>query len=218
MTIGEKIKYFREKQGMTQAKLAESTGIHPVSIRKYETNKMVPQEQQIERIAEALQVNTIALNSAVISKMRFETVGDVMGVVMLLLSSGILEITWDEDKHKNPVIDTVELKPNTVFSSFLELVSANNNTQKKAVSDFFIKITHTPIIADLLAWYDTHQKYLDELSRATKEETDNPNSRLNQLKALNEHRSNWLQSDRTPFEEMLRQGLEIHETDKIHQI
>ena len=43
MTIGEKIKYFRTRIGITQAKLAELSGIHPVSIRKYETNEMVPQ-------------------------------------------------------------------------------------------------------------------------------------------------------------------------------
>ena len=38
MTIGEKIKYCRKQIGITQDKLAELTGIHPVSIRKYETN------------------------------------------------------------------------------------------------------------------------------------------------------------------------------------
>ena len=42
MTIGKKIKYLREHRGMTQAELAEATGIHPVSIRKYETDKMTP--------------------------------------------------------------------------------------------------------------------------------------------------------------------------------
>ena len=33
MTIGEKIKYCRKQIGITQDKLAELTGIHPVSIR-----------------------------------------------------------------------------------------------------------------------------------------------------------------------------------------
>ena len=51
LTVGDKIKYFRKQRGMTQAQLAELTGIHPVSIRKYEINKMQPQSQQIERIA-----------------------------------------------------------------------------------------------------------------------------------------------------------------------
>ena len=51
MTIGEKIKYCRKQIGITQDKLAELTGIHPVSIRKYETNKMQPQPPQLEKIA-----------------------------------------------------------------------------------------------------------------------------------------------------------------------
>ena len=53
MTIGEKIKYCRKQIGITQDKLAELTGIHPVSIRKYETNKMQPQPPQLEKIAAA---------------------------------------------------------------------------------------------------------------------------------------------------------------------
>ena len=53
MTIGEKIKYCRKQIGITQDKLAELTGIHPVSIRKYETNKMQPQPPQLEKIAVA---------------------------------------------------------------------------------------------------------------------------------------------------------------------
>ena len=42
MTIGERIKYCRKRIHMTQNDLAEATGIHPVTIRKYETNKIVP--------------------------------------------------------------------------------------------------------------------------------------------------------------------------------
>ena len=61
MTIGEKIKYFRTRIGITQAKLAELSGIHPVSIRKYETNKMVPQAPQIDRIAKALGISSLRL-------------------------------------------------------------------------------------------------------------------------------------------------------------
>ena len=40
----------------SQNKLAELTGCHPVSIRKYETNKMQPQPPQLEKIAAALGV------------------------------------------------------------------------------------------------------------------------------------------------------------------
>ena len=56
MTVGKKIKYLREHRGITQAELAKASGIHPVSIRKYETDKMVPQRAQLERLSDALDV------------------------------------------------------------------------------------------------------------------------------------------------------------------
>ena len=51
MTIGEKIKHYRKLSGMTQSELAERSGIHPVTIRKYETKT-----EQIIKIANALGV------------------------------------------------------------------------------------------------------------------------------------------------------------------
>lgn len=89
MTIGEKIKYCRKQIGITQDKLAELTGIHPVSIRKYETNKMQPQPPQLEKIAAALGVSYNALNGNDTAGLRLETVGDLMGVLMVLCNSGI---------------------------------------------------------------------------------------------------------------------------------
>lgn len=62
MDIGERIKFCRKHRGMTQDRLAEETGIHPVSIRKYETGKMVPKPEQIERIAKALNVTYSAIS------------------------------------------------------------------------------------------------------------------------------------------------------------
>lgn len=60
MTIGEKIRYFRTRIDITQGKLAELSSIHPVSIHKYETNKMTL-PPQIEKIAEALEISPFAL-------------------------------------------------------------------------------------------------------------------------------------------------------------
>ena len=95
VNTSEKIKYYRTQLGITQDKLAELTGIHPVSIRKYETNKMQPQPAQLERIAAALGVSYNALNGTDHAGMRFETVGALMGVLMVLTNSGILEIAGE---------------------------------------------------------------------------------------------------------------------------
>lgn len=51
MTIGENIKYYRIRMGITQNQLAALAEIHPVSIRKYETNKMQPQIDILKKLA-----------------------------------------------------------------------------------------------------------------------------------------------------------------------
>ena len=40
MTIGDRIKHYRTRVKMTQNNLAELSAVHPVSIRKYETNRV----------------------------------------------------------------------------------------------------------------------------------------------------------------------------------
>lgn len=54
MTLGEKIKFYRNSRGMTQKYLGALTEIHEVSIRKYEADKIVPKREQLEKIASAL--------------------------------------------------------------------------------------------------------------------------------------------------------------------
>ena len=99
LTVGKRIRYFRKLRGITQDELANLSGIHPVSIRKYETNKMVPQPAQITRIAAALNVNFSALNGSSQLAFRLETVGDLLGLIILLHKCEILVMkgNWGED-------------------------------------------------------------------------------------------------------------------------
>ena len=50
MTLGERIRFCRKSSGLTQDQLAEITGIHTVSINKYEKDKMVPKPDPLEAI------------------------------------------------------------------------------------------------------------------------------------------------------------------------
>lgn len=61
MTTGEKIKKARKSKGLTQKQLAEASGIHLVSIKKYETNKMKPKVPQIQKISSALDISFLLL-------------------------------------------------------------------------------------------------------------------------------------------------------------
>ena len=116
MTIGEKIKYCRKQIGITQDKLAELTGIHPVSIRKYETNKMQPQPPQLEKIAAALGVSYNALNGSDTAGLRLKTVGDLIGVLMVLCNSGVLQISGERGEDMLLKEETVSIQFNPILS------------------------------------------------------------------------------------------------------
>lgn len=58
--IGERIRELRKRRGMTQKELAESSGLSVTSIQGYEYGKFTPKIQQLERIAAALGIESIA--------------------------------------------------------------------------------------------------------------------------------------------------------------
>lgn len=56
MTTGERIKAARKRAGVTQAQLAEQSGVAAISIHQYEAGKRNPQLEPVLRIAAALGV------------------------------------------------------------------------------------------------------------------------------------------------------------------
>ncbi len=61
MTIGERIKSTRLAKGLTQKEVAIRCGIADSAIRKYETGKITPKVEMLERIASALEVPVTTL-------------------------------------------------------------------------------------------------------------------------------------------------------------
>ena len=62
MTIGEKIKLFREEKGLSQAELAHAAGYDSrSSIAKIEKGVSEPSQKALKRIADALEVRTYEL-------------------------------------------------------------------------------------------------------------------------------------------------------------
>ncbi len=56
MTIGQKIQNFRKEKGYTQKQLAEKCGMATGTIQQYELNKREPRQEQLRKIADALEV------------------------------------------------------------------------------------------------------------------------------------------------------------------
>lgn len=61
MTIGKKIQYFRKKAGYTQKQLAEACGVATGTIQQYELGKRQPRIEQLEIIADALDLHLLDL-------------------------------------------------------------------------------------------------------------------------------------------------------------
>lgn len=167
MTIGEKIKYFRAKKKITQDALAELCGIHPVSIRKYETNKMQPQPPQIERIATALGVSFTALNGVSNTYLRLETLGDLMGLLMVLYDSGIIQVKGQRNADGSVSSDVAEIRFNPILPNFFDLSATDT---QKSLENIIIKIKDTEIMEDFLNWDKISYQYTKAVLSATEDD------------------------------------------------
>ena len=120
MTIGEKIKYVRKLYHMSSAELAERTGIHPVSIRKYESNKMVPQSAQIERLAAAFHLSPAIFSGLTDMHFDFQYSGDCLGMLIMLYTSGALIINGERGEKNILKKETVKFTISPLLQKFLQ--------------------------------------------------------------------------------------------------
>ena len=154
MTTGERIRYFRKHRKMTQVQLAEMTGIHPVSIRKYEINLMQPQLEQIQRIAEALNVNINALVGYDSMPMKISTVGDLLGFLMICHRAQLITITGERDPESGGLRpDTVSLVPNPVLANLIGVsVGTNKKCREADITHLHMLIKDPSILSLLISW------------------------------------------------------------------
>ncbi len=178
MTIGEKIKYFRTRIGITQGKLAELSGIHPVSIRKYETNKMIPQAQQIDRIAEALGVSSFAI-AGFENNIRLETIGDFMGLLIMLIKTKILVVDGERGADDIYKAETVSFKVNPLISQFF---NATVSEKEFNANDIMYHLKRNNILNDILNWEKINYGYEKCAAKYSDTPDKNTQAALEQLK------------------------------------
>lgn len=121
MTLGEKLKFLRKELGITQAELAERTGIHPVTIRKYEIEKIKPGWEQIKRLATELDVNPYILKDRVLD-VSITTDGAYVCLLVELYKGGSLIISGERGKDNKLIKETV-----TMMFKYLSLPVPTND-------------------------------------------------------------------------------------------
>ena len=193
-TVGDRIRYFRKDRKMTQDKLAELTGIHPVSIRKYETNKMQPQIEQIERIASVLDVNVSAIVGYNSKPSIVRTVGDLTGVLMMLYKAHVLMIIGkppfnDEDVNKEGFDPLEGMDPqkmlimlNPMLSDYFDvakITSAKGNfsTGKLSVNQLGLILKKREYAEEFIQWAAMYSLFERLLASNTMREDPDPNRR-----------------------------------------
>lgn len=159
MTIGEKIKYLRKQKDVTQTELAQLTGIHQVSIAKYEKDKMIPQPEQLEKIVEALNISRMIFFDD--SSFKLETQGDLMGLLIVLCKSKVLVVNGKRERNSALIPSTVTFDFNPVISKFFA-ADAQNKIQFNP---------DEPLLLDFLKWekqYHNYQKLFKKYSGSSK--------------------------------------------------
>ena len=160
MTIGEKIKYLRKQKSVTQTELAQLTGIHQVSIAKYEKDKMIPQPDQLRKIVEVLNISPIIFYDD--SSFKLETHGDLMGLLITLCKNKVLAVKGKRDKNSALIPSTVTFEFSPLISKFF-----SSDVQNKITFDL-----DSPLLLDFLKWekqYHNYEKLFKKYSTSSNE-------------------------------------------------
>lgn len=105
MTVGEKIKTFRNIRGISQNMLGQLAGIDGTTIRKYELGSRNPKPDQLLKIAGALGVS---IN--VFTDFDIETASDVLTLLFKMDEQIDMEIDGDKDEDENLIPETIYIR------------------------------------------------------------------------------------------------------------
>jgi len=153
--IGKRIRFFRERRGLSQRYLGELSGIIEATIRKYEIGQRNPKPDQIAKIAEALGITPNAL-----SPTGIETDADVVSLILAI--DDRVGITFDGKKDSKGKIDpktlTLHIDDLFVNDALARYGNAKNHLEK-------LRTTNPPTKEK-----EAHQELLEEFEAALAEE------------------------------------------------
>ena len=104
MTVGEKIKYYRNIRGISQEMLGNLSGINPATIKKYEYGIRNPKPDQLLKITHAL---GISIN--LFMDFDIETVSDVLSLLFKLDEQVDMKFEAEKDDNGEFIPSTVKL-------------------------------------------------------------------------------------------------------------
>lgn len=173
MTIGEKIKYCRKNRlGLSQAQLAQKTGINITTIKLYESNKMIPSQSQAQKLADIFGVDIEVFTEPISNWMfKLETYGDLTKLIMISRKNQIIFINGTR-------MEDGKLDANTVtFSVSSQIGKSFQSTKCDCSADEInFSIKNKAVLDNILKWESLYTKY-EDLSEKYKND-ENANSIL----------------------------------------
>ncbi|BDF57483.1 hypothetical protein CE91St36_03000 [Christensenellaceae bacterium] len=159
MSVGERIRLFRQESGLTQEQLHEKTGLATITIRQYEAGNRNPGIAQLEKLSKQLSIsvnfflskqpfedlnlleifkNTIlhALNERRLYIPPHEPIGSITNVqYWRIIDSNIASITNIPEKNKLDIVylDKKNLHDRT-FSDVIKEIRSDNGWSQKELS------------------------------------------------------------------------------------
>lgn len=104
MTIGEKIKHYRTLNGFSQERLGELSHINPATIKKYEYGIRNPKPDQIQKIADALNVSIF-----VFMDFDINTLSDLLSLLIKMDEETPLRFEAERDENGNIEPDSIKM-------------------------------------------------------------------------------------------------------------
>lgn len=156
MNIADRIKRLRELFGITSNEFAKITDIHPVSIRKYETNKMVPGIDVIDKMCEALKLPRMIFEGFPKQHTDYQFAGDFYQQLFLLLDNQTLSVNKDTEDKEGKTKHYFTLNP-----ELAKYVVFKQNGKEIPFNDLTFEIKHNSM--NSFEHYDNFLMYLDSL-------------------------------------------------------
>ena len=145
MTLGKKIKHYRNALNITQEQLAKLIKVHTVTIKKYETDALVPLPKQLEKLADVFDVSIEELLYQN-SNTNLVTKGDLYSFVLSMLRNNILIII----PSSTETVNNIRIIVNPVFKNYFDVKIGN---EQQDTSGITILINNDQFKTKIVKWY-----------------------------------------------------------------
>ncbi len=165
MTAGEKIKYYRRLKDYSQKKLSEYSGVSEISIRKYEAGERNPKPEQLQKIADALDLPIIRFLDLDLSPMQLETLGDFAACFLMLEKQLGAQLVYETDADQIVIEDSVSIKFSNKMAQSCLVTLAHQYNLANCLLDLAKEEDKTPDLERVQAQTGVNELTIDGIKR-----------------------------------------------------